>query len=74
MVNVAEEPSELLAELTGKLPTTTTTKKIYLCLSLIRYIAYFQKYYNVREKHGYHQQRKCCPSVIPNQSNKIKKK
>ena len=36
------------------------------------YIAYFQKYYNVREKHGYHQQRKCCPSVIPNQSNKIK--
>ena len=38
------------------------------------YIAYFQKYYNVREKHGYHQQRKCCPSVIPNQSNKIKNK
>ena len=38
------------------------------------YIAYFQKYYNVREKHGYHQQRKCCPSATPNQSNKIKNK
>ena len=24
-------------------------------------IAYFQKYYNGHEKHGYHQQQKCCP-------------
>ena len=38
------------------------------------YIAYFQKSYNVCEKHGYHQQQTCCPSVIPNQSNKIKNK
>ena len=28
----------------------------------------------MREKHGYHQQCKRCPSVIPNQSNKIKNK
>ena len=27
------------------------------------YISYFQKYYNVHEKYGHHQQRKCCPSV-----------
>ena len=33
----------------------------------------FQKLYNGHEKNGYHPQRcKCCPSVIPNQSNKIK--
>ena len=42
----------------------STKRNIFLFITY--YIAYFQKYYNVHEKHGYHQQQKCCPSVIPN--------
>ena len=40
----------------------SSTVTVINTLSVIPYdIAYFQKYYNGREKHGYHQQQKCCP-------------
>ena len=54
------------------LKTTTTTKEIYFCYHLSHSI--FSKVLQQAWKHGDHQQQKRCPSVISNQSNKIKNK
>ena len=51
---------------TNTTTTTTTTKEIYFCLSLITYHI-FKSITKCVKKHGYHQQHKCCPGVIPNQ-------